>query len=73
METQKAQVLADLKTGNPITPLDALQKYGCFRLASRIHDLRNEGWPIEMEMVRDDRNFSYAKYYLKADRSTWPC
>ena len=73
METQKTQVLADLKAGNPITPLDALQKYGCFRLASRIHDLRKEGWPIEMEMVHDDRNLSYAKYYLKADRSAWPC
>lgn len=73
METQNSKILADLKAGHAITPLDALQKYGCFRLASRIYDLRSAGWPIEKQMVRDDRDLSYAKYYLKADRSAWPC
>lgn len=30
----------------PITPIEALDLYGCFRLAARIRDLKDEGYPI---------------------------
>lgn len=43
--TQKTQILNHLQKA-PITPLEALKKYGSFRLAAIIHDLRNEGHTI---------------------------
>lgn len=44
--TQGEQILAHLKAGNTITPLDALAKFKCFRLAARIRDLRDAGYQI---------------------------
>lgn len=38
--TQDDQILAHLQAGQRITPLEALHLYGCFRLAARIHELR---------------------------------
>ena len=34
-KSQEDNILEHLKQGNRITPLDALYKFGCFRLASR--------------------------------------
>jgi hypothetical protein len=34
-----------------ITPLEALQKYGCLRLAARINDLKGMGHQINRQMV----------------------
>lgn len=47
--TQKQAILAHLRTGASITPLEALEKYGCFRLASVIHELRRDGHQIETD------------------------
>ena len=38
MKSQNERILAHLKKGKKITPLDALEKFGCFRLAARISD-----------------------------------
>jgi hypothetical protein len=46
MKTQKHQILARLATGAVLTPLDALHDFGCFRLAARIAELREDGWNI---------------------------
>lgn len=35
--------------GETITPLDALNRFGCFRLGARIWDLRNAGMNIVNE------------------------
>lgn len=40
--SQNSQILAHLKGGKTITSLEALHKYGCFRLASRIDELRGD-------------------------------
>lgn len=47
MITQEAAILAHLKTGSQISPLDALQKYGCFCLAEVVYRLRQKGYEIE--------------------------
>ena len=36
-----------LNRGYSITPIQALNKWGCFRLGARIHDLRKQGYTIE--------------------------
>lgn len=49
--SQCAQIKAWLLQGNKITSLEALTKFGCMRLASRIHDLRNAGLNIHKERI----------------------
>ena len=45
--TQKSKIRAHLQSGQSITPIDALERYGCFRLAAIIHTLKNDyGIPI---------------------------
>ena len=57
------QIIKHLKKKS-ITPMEALQLYGCFRLAARINDLRKAGHKIETILMQDaDRR--YAKYKLK--------
>ena len=50
--SQSDDILRHMKRHGPITPMDALQQYGCFRLAARIADLRGRGYPIVVETVR---------------------
>jgi hypothetical protein len=60
--SHSAQILNHLTKG-PITAIEALNHYGCFRLAARINDLRTEGHNIHTETtVRDGKR--YATYHL---------
>jgi len=60
--SQSSEILAYLKGGNTITPLEALNKFGCLRLAARISDLK-KGHPISGRMVtRNGKTFK--EYYL---------
>jgi hypothetical protein len=52
--TQNDAIYHHLRKGNPITPLEALKRFGCFRLAARIAELRESGIPIRAEMVKVD-------------------
>jgi hypothetical protein len=51
IDTQNTKILNYLKSGNTITSLEALNLFGCFRLASRISDLRKMGHAIKRQMV----------------------
>ena len=44
--SQDKAILTDLKAGQKVTQMDALLRHGCFRLASRICDLRKAGHKI---------------------------
>ncbi len=56
--TQQADVLNHLQQ-RPITPLEALDLYGCFRLAAVIYDLRNMGHDIVTDEVeRNGKRFA---------------
>lgn len=48
-QSHNAQIKAALMAGETITPLDALNRFGCFRLGARIWDLRNAGMNIVNE------------------------
>lgn len=60
MNTKK-QIKELLLKGGKITPMDALQSYGCFRLGSIIHRLRQEGLDIITVATGKQR---YATYFL---------
>lgn len=47
MDTQKTRILKHLQRYGKIDPLKAWTKYGVYRLASRISELRSEGYDIE--------------------------
>lgn len=64
METQARQILAALKAGRRITPIDALNEYGCFRLGARIYDLRKAGHPINRDMIETDTGKRVAEYRI---------
>lgn len=67
-ETQKKMVRQHLLQHGHITPLEALSRYGCLRLAAVVYRLRNDGLNIEtVEAERkghDGRTFRYADYRL---------
>ena len=60
--TQKAQILAYLKSGRSITVLDALQRFGCYALSQRIGELRRAGHPISSRMIRTTTGKDIAQY-----------
>jgi biotin operon repressor len=61
--TQTECIRAALLSGSELTALDALNRYGCFRLAARIDELREEGLPIETVIERQGGK-RYARYRL---------
>ena len=50
--SQLDQILAVLESGGTLTALDALEDFGCSRLASRITDLKRLGVPVASRMVQ---------------------
>jgi hypothetical protein len=52
-----------LVNGNGITPMEALKKWGCFRLSARINELRKFGMPIITETIRKNGK-SFANYFI---------
>jgi hypothetical protein len=67
--SQKEKIAARLKNGLSITPLEALSLYGCFRLASRISELKKEGLDIVCNIVErvneDGERKQFAEYHLR--------
>ena len=61
--TQKVNVLNHLKSCKSITPLEALQEYGCFRLADRIFVLRQDGYNIITNNITENGK-TFAEYTL---------
>lgn len=67
-QTDKQAVLAYLKAHRSITPMEALNSIGCYRLGARIYELRHDGHQIATELVqgtnRNGEPMRYAKYTL---------
>lgn len=64
--THKQQILNHLQKHGSITPLEALQLYGCLRLGARVCDLRKEKYPILTRRAerksKEDKVPRYAVY-----------
>ena len=63
--SQNKQIADYLNKGKKLTTIDALNKFGCFRLASRINDLRNDGMNITTMIIKLDNKKQVAQYSLK--------
>lgn len=71
-QTDKQAVLEYLREHKTITPLEALNAFGCYRLGARIFDLRRDGHTITTTMVYQADYYGnpmrYAKYTLVQEK-----
>lgn len=50
--SQNERILAALKAGERLTPLQILDRFGCLRASGRIYDLKKQGHNIITDMVK---------------------
>jgi hypothetical protein len=62
--TQTDLILDYMRKGNSITSMEALNMFGCFRLASRISELKQHGIDIEVTTTHSGGKH-YASYRVK--------
>jgi hypothetical protein len=62
---QEDLILVALKNGESITPLSALEHFGCLRLSARIWNLRNQGYPIVKRALTTPQGKVVAQYYME--------
>lgn len=66
--SQCDKIVAYMKEHDGITQKEAVNAFGCYRLAARIHDLREDGYIIDS--VREENNGYFghhARYFLVKD------
>ena len=64
--SQCNDILTYLQSGRSLTPLEALDLFGCMRLGARIWELKGEGYPIESRTL-DVGGKYVASYSLKQE------
>jgi hypothetical protein len=62
--SQTRAILAYMKAGNGITPMDALNLCGCFRLSARIAEIKKLGYAVKTENVKVEGGKYVARYSL---------
>jgi hypothetical protein len=62
--SQKKLIKAHLERGDSITQKEALDWFGCFRLAPRICELKEDGLNIEKEKIKTSGGARIARYSL---------
>ena len=65
---QSDMILNALLAGETLTPLDALKRFGCFRLGARIWDLKKAGYEIDMQLIDVGNGKHVASYSMKPVR-----
>lgn len=63
MESQNKMIKAHFESGQTITAHEALDKFQCFRLASRINDLKQSGYPVDKIMIKLPSGKRVALYF----------
>lgn len=65
--TQLAAVAGHLRAGHSITPMDALNMYGCFRLAAVVLNLKRPPYNMNIvtTMVTASNGKRFASYRLR--------
>ena len=66
--SQSDEILAALKQGDRLTPLDAMTQFNCMRLASRISDLKREGYTIHTRTIKTASGKSVSEYWMDAPK-----
>lgn len=65
---QREMILRFMTEYGSITPVDAMREFGCMRLASRISEIRKDGYDVRKVLEKDVNRFGdtvrYARYSL---------
>lgn len=64
-DSQNALIKGWLLNGYSLTQLEALNQFGCFRLAARIADLRDQSLNVVTDMVTLENGKRVARYFIK--------
>jgi hypothetical protein len=64
MKTQTQNIIEHLKQGNSITPIEALNQFGCFRLGARIFEIKQLGYDIDTKKISVGDHKHVAEYSL---------
>ena len=62
--SQTDLILEWMLAGNTITPLEALEKFKCFRLGARIADIKARGYLVYSEFVTTPSEKKVKQYHL---------
>jgi hypothetical protein len=65
-ESQNQAILRHLRQGNEITPLDALLRFKCMRLASRINEIKGMGIEIADRWTKTESGKRVKAYRVQA-------
>jgi hypothetical protein len=63
-------ILDYFQAGHALTPLEALDRFGCMRLAAVVFSLKKRGWAIQSELIHEGEKV-YGRYWLDA-AAPWP-
>lgn len=63
MSSQIKEIRHYLESGGKLTPLEALDKFGCFRLAAIVHKLKEQGLKIKTTMMKEGQK-TFAEYSI---------
>lgn len=69
-KSQTAKVLGHMLLMGPITQKEAIEKYGCYRLAARISDIEKTGITVRRRSVKVPTAYGsthITEYYLDED------
>ncbi|MCX8656535.1 helix-turn-helix domain-containing protein [Gilliamella sp. B3022] len=64
--SQCDRILQHLQSGKTITPAQAWDLFGCYRLGARIHDLRKQNFQIVTEIIYKNGG-NFAEYSLRSN------
>lgn len=62
--SQTREILRHLAKGRTLTPIEALDRFRCFRLAARIAEIRAQGHNVKTEWLRVKGGARVARYGL---------
>lgn len=63
-KSQTDRILEWMLLGNSITPLEALERFKCFRLGARIADIKKRGYLVYSEFVTTESEKKVKRYHL---------
>ena len=63
-KSQTERILDYMLQGHAITPLEALEKFKCFRLGARIADIKARGYLVYSEFVTTPSEKKVKQYHL---------
>lgn len=66
LKPQARKILRHLRSGKTISPLEAQNVYGVYRLAASIFDIRQLGYNVKTVRKQDEAGHKYARYSLAA-------